>query len=102
MYKNWKMLRTEINEEEYSQVAEWCNNSKYTINIDGEYFVVTEIPQPTEEEIKQQIIEELKGLLTETDYVVIKIMEGESTEEEYAEILTNRKLWRKEINELQQ
>ena len=102
MYKNWKMLRTEVNEEEYSQVADWCTNSQYTIIIDGEYFVVTEIPQPTEEEIKQQRIEELKGLLTETDYVVIKIMEGESTEEEYAEVLANRKFWRKEINELQQ
>jgi hypothetical protein len=44
---------------------------------------------------------ELKAKLQDTDYVVIKIAEGEATQEEYAEVLANRKAWRVEINELQ-
>lgn len=58
-------------------------------------------PEPTEEEIKQNRIWELKGKLAETDYVVIKIAEGEATQEEYAEVLANRKAWRAKINELE-
>lgn len=56
---------------------------------------------PTEEEIKQNRIWELKQLLAETDYVVIKIAEGVATQEDYAEVLANRKAWRSEINELE-
>lgn len=55
---------------------------------------------PSEEEIKQNQIFELKSKLQETDYVVIKIAEGVATPEEYAEVLANRKAWREEINEL--
>ena len=58
------------------------------------------LPEPTEEEIKQNRIWELKGKLADTDYVVIKIAEGEATQEEYAEVLATRKAWRSEINEL--
>ena len=49
----------------------------------------------------QNKIEELKLKLSETDYVVIKIAEGEATAEEYSEVLANRKAWRSEINELE-
>ena len=100
-------LGTIFTEEQYSNAYDYVMENGYTIKEiepkNGErQFQITEMSQPTEEEIKQQRIEELKGLLAETDYVVIKIMEGESTEEEYVEVLANRKLWRKEINELQQ
>lgn len=64
-------------------------------------FKIVEIPQPSEEDIKQARINELKAKLSETDYIVIKIAEGEATPEEYAEVLTNRKAWREEINKLQ-
>lgn len=59
MYENWKILKTESNEkaEEYSQVAEWCNeNGKYLIEDDGEFYKVVRIPEPlppTEEEQKE-------------------------------------------------
>lgn len=61
MYENWKILKTEADEkaDEYSQVAEWCNESgKYTIEDDGTYYKVVEIviPEPippTDEEIRK-------------------------------------------------
>lgn len=46
-------------------------------------------------------IYELKKLLAETDYVVIKIAEGVTTAEEYAGIITQRQEWREEINQLE-
>ena len=45
---------------------------------------------------------ELKQKLKETDYVAVKIAEGEATKEEYAEILEQRKQWRERINELEE
>lgn len=45
-------------------------------------------------------IVKLKRQLSETDYVVIKIAEGSATAEEYADVIAQRKQWRKEINQL--
>lgn len=64
-------------------------------------FKIVEMPQPSDEDIKQARINELKAKLSETDYIVIKIAEGEATPEEYSEVLANRKAWREEINKLQ-
>ena len=46
-------------------------------------------------------IEELKKKLSDTDYNIIKIMEGAATLDEMADVIANRALWRKEINELE-
>lgn len=79
----------------------------FKVVFKGDEWVYEEIhepepsPEPTEEEIKQNRIWELKSKLQETDYIVIKIAEGEATQEEYAEVLAQRKAWRVEINELQ-
>ena len=62
-------------------------------------FVAPEKPQYMK---VQERIAELKAKLSETDYIVIKIAEGEATQEEYAEVLTSRKAWRAEINELEE
>jgi len=66
---------------------------------------VVKVPEKSPEEKRREEIEariaELKGKLSETDYVVIKIAEGEATESEYADVLANRKAWREEINRLQ-
>ena len=103
MYTNWTMQKSELNDEEYSNVVEWCNEgNEYTIEDKGEYYAVVKIPEPTEEEIKQARIEELKTKLAETDYVVIKIAEGEATRDDYEEVLNQRQAWRAEINELEQ
>ena len=47
-YSSWKILKTEIDEktEEYSQVAEWCNNGgEYHIEDTGEYYEVVKNPE---------------------------------------------------------
>lgn len=59
MYENWKILKTEADEkaDEYAEVAEWCNeNGQYTIEDDGTYYKVVDIPEPTpptDEEIRK-------------------------------------------------
>ena len=45
-------------------------------------------------------INELKQKLADTDYAVIKIAEGSATVDEYADLITQRREWRKRINEL--
>lgn len=57
-------------------------------------------PEPTEEEIKEARIAELKGKLAATDYAIIKIAEGAATHDEYADVIEQRQAWRAEINEL--
>lgn len=47
-------------------------------------------------------INELKQLLTDSDYKAIKFAEGQMTEEEYAPIKAQRQAWRDEINELEE
>lgn len=61
MYENWEILKTELDEhiEEYSQIAEWCNENGYTIVDDGKYYKTVKLPEPTplaDEEIKQMRI----------------------------------------------
>lgn len=103
-YSDWKILKSELGEkqEEYTAVAEWCNEGgQYHIEKNGDYYEVVKNPEPTEEDIKQARIIELKRLLSQTDYVVIKIAEGSATPEEYADVIANRRAWRAEINELE-
>lgn len=45
-YANWKIKKSELDEklDEYSQVAEWCNDSgEYTITEDSRYYKVAPI-----------------------------------------------------------
>lgn len=98
-------LGTIFTEEQYDEAYEYISANGYTIEEvepkDGvRQFKIVEIPQPTEEDVKQARISELKAKLADTDYIVIKIVEGSATADEYAEVLANRKAWRKEINEL--
>ena len=52
-------------------------------------------------EITEEEFNELKKLLSSTDYQAIKYAEGLITEEEYEPIKTQRQAWRNEINELE-
>lgn len=104
MYENWKILKSEADEkaEEYSQVAEWCNESgKYHVEEQGEYYAVVKNAEPSAEDIKKARISDLKQQLAETDYVIIKIAEGSATTEEYTSVIANRKEWRAEIQRLE-
>ena len=102
-YENWKIAKSELAEkqEEYSAVAEWCNESgQYHIEEVGDDYCVVVNPEPTQEEINQARVDELKQLLADSDYVVIKIAEGAASAEEYADLIEQRKAWRAELNEL--
>ena len=118
MYKNWKIEKEKLNyigqdeelqkqaqeaQGEYINVARWCNEGQeYHIEeIDGEYYAVVENAKPSPEELKQQEIQELKQYLQETDYVVVKIAEGEEPTAHTLEIISRRKEARARINELE-
>ena len=57
------------------------------------------IPYP-EEYLIQTKIDSLKQKLADTDYMILKIVEGTSTLAECADIIAKRRAWRKEINDL--
>lgn len=58
-------------------------------------------PEPTEYEKARARIAELKQMLADADYWTSKRMDGEYTDEEWAEKVAIRKAWRAEINELE-
>jgi hypothetical protein len=55
----------------------------------------------TEKELASRRIGELKQMLTDTDYNILKIVEGATTLQSCAEVIKKRASWRKEINELE-
>lgn len=58
MYEDWKILKTELDEkqEEYSTVAEWCNeNQEYHIEDTGEYYKVVKNSDLSKEKLQEQI-----------------------------------------------
>lgn len=66
-----------------------------------EYETILRYTPFTEKDLDQRKILELKQKLSETDYCIIKIMEGSSTAEEYSNVISERKKWRQMINELE-
>ena len=52
-------------------------------------------------ELAERRITELKQMLFDTDYHILKIVEGTATLAEMAEVIKNRAAWRKEIHELE-
>jgi hypothetical protein len=57
-YENWKIAKSELEEkqEEYSAVAEWCNESgAYHIEEIGDEYCVVANPLPTVEEQNEAI-----------------------------------------------
>ena len=68
----------------------------------GNWYIKGYAPEKPQTEIKSERIAELKKLLADTDYVVIKLAEGVATTDEYMDVLANRKEWREEINKLEE
>lgn len=68
-------------------------------------YEIKSVPEPTEEEIKQRRIAELKSQLNGTDYKIIKCSEcslaGEDLPYDIAELHAQRQALRDEINELE-
>lgn len=117
MYKNWKIEKEKLNyfgqdedlqkqaqeaQDEYTNVANWCNEGQeYHIEEVGDEYQVVKNLEPTPEEIIDQEIQQLKQYLQETDYIVIKITEGEEPTAEALAIISRRKEARARINELE-
>ena len=69
--------------------------------IKGKIFIGKTDEEKTDEENEQKIIV-LKRKLEETDYVAAKIAEGSATKADYAEVISQRQAWRKEIGTLEE
>lgn len=97
MYENWKILKSEIDEkvEEYSEVAEWCNNSgEYSIELyidenDVEWYRTVKNPEPLPPTKEEQEQNRAKAYQQEVDPItshIQRLRDMEQTEEIIAEI----------------
>ena len=97
MYENWKILKSEIDEkaEEYSQVAEWCNNSgEYHIELyidenDVEWYRTVKNPEPLPPTKEEQREKRAFAYIKEVDPItcnINRLRDKEQTEEIIAEI----------------
>ena len=87
-----------LTKENYTQGAIWCRKNNATIN---ESWVIVEIPEPTQEEINQARIVELKQNLAKADFWGQKFLDGEYTDEEWLAKRATRRAWREELRLLQ-
>lgn len=85
------------------QMADYPNATRgWTKFIDGQFVEdETKKAEVLDRKAKQARIAELKLKLQDTDYIYNSIREGGRSEEYYAEIIEQRKTWRKEIQELE-
>lgn len=90
-------------QDEVNGLFAQCVNNKVLKDVNG---LPTIVDRYTEDELeliaKTNRIAELKAKLEETDYMAIKVLDGELTEEDYAPIKEQRASWRKEIRECEE
>lgn len=99
--KDGKIMACSEEKQDFSEFGYQCEKTDEEIlQINGKLYRASEAPKPSQAELefeeKQGLLQYLKG----TDYVVIKIAEGEATAEDYADILQKRKQARARINEI--
>lgn len=96
----------------YEVVAEYPNGGKdveWVVDTPGveakdaydEYEDVQQFIPFTAAQLASQRIEELKQQLRDSDYNILKIVEGAITLQDCAEVIKKRASWRKEINDLE-
>lgn len=96
----------------YEVVKEYPNGGKdvkKVIDIPGtpaqeawdEYEDILRFIPFTEAELATNRIAELKQKLQDTDFHILKIVEGATTPNDCADVIAKRASWRKEINELE-
>lgn len=106
-------------DDNYSNVANFCNQNGFIIveigrDENGILYQIQNLPKPTEKELKQNEIENLKQQLASTDYITNKLTEaiakyietGDNTKlvelsKKYESQLEERQLWRERIRELE-
>lgn len=81
------------------------NSETHEVKLNDGFWSVVKKPEKSDEEKakeeKQNRIAELKRMLSETDYIVLKIADGSATKKEYSEKIAQRQQWRTEINNLE-
>nr|DAT34168.1 MAG TPA: hypothetical protein [Caudoviricetes sp.] len=100
------LQKSNLNEDEYSKLANWCNENDALIVDRGDFYEVREIPHlSTEELAKKEAISlraQLESYLSDTDYAVIKCGELKlDLETEYPGLSEKRAQARAKINELE-
>lgn len=96
----------------YNVIAEYPNGGKdveWVVDIPGtpaqeawdEYEDILRFIPFTEAELATNRITELKQKLQDTDFHILKIVEGATTLGDCADVISKRASWRKEINELE-
>lgn len=103
-------LGTIFTSDDYEGAYDYVSENGYTIQEiepkgEERQFKIVEIPEPTEEEKKQARISELKQMLADTDYKIIKCYEasmlGQELPYNLEELVAERDEWREEIRELE-
>ena len=69
---------------------------------DGSWYLAGYAPEKPQAEINAERISELKQLLANTDYIIIKLAEDAASRDEYADQLAQRAAWRAEIRTLEE
>jgi len=78
---------------------EWKNGTERYLSTKDRDILLNSLSQSTP--VAQQL-DLYKQKLLETDYISYKIIEGESTKEQYSELIKQRSEWRKIIRDLEQ
>lgn len=93
--------KKDIDWSKYTECATWCNENNCRIADKGDYYEVVEVPSLTLPELQYQKITVLQVLLSKTDYIQSKYIDGVITEGAYDPIKTRRQEWRNAINSIQ-
>ena len=112
LVKHHEAVEAVPEEGHWETVIEFPNGGKeveWVVDVPGvraqeawdEYEDILRFIPFTELELATNRIVELKQLLQNTDYNILKIVEGASTLAECAEVIAKRASWRKEINDLE-
>lgn len=101
-----------VEQGHYETVREYPNGGRdvdWVVDVPGaeakdawdEFEDILRFVPYTAYELAQQRIVELKENLQNTDYMILKVVEGATTLVEIAETVKKRAAWRREINELE-
>lgn len=94
------LVVTEISEEEFNLYRGGKYKTDWKLE-NNEFIILTPKDKIRGTIEARERIPQLKKQLSDTDYITMKYIEGEVTEEVYNEYKAKRKAWRDEINALE-
>lgn len=111
LVKHHEAVEAVDEEGHYEVIAEYPNGGKdveWVVDVEkveakdayDEYEDILRYIPFTQEDLYNIRVKKLKAQLADTDYMILKIVEGSSTIAECADIIAQRREWRKEINDI--